>query len=88
MAKQLQFRRGTTDETALFVGALGEITVDTDKLVTVVHDGATSGGFPGATTFRLDIDQGDLIMRIYATAPANATVYMTTDITEFKYTYD
>jgi hypothetical protein len=48
MAKQLQFRRGTTAETALFVGALGEITVDTDKLVTVVHDGATSGGFPGA----------------------------------------
>ena len=43
---------------------------------------------PGATTFRMDIDQGDLIMRIYATAPADATVYMTTDITEFKYTYD
>ena len=41
-----------------------------------------------ATTFRLDINQADLTMRIYATAPANTTVYMTTDITEFKYTYD
>jgi hypothetical protein len=40
------------------------------------------------TTFRVDIDQADLTMRIYATAPANQTVYMTTDITEFKYTYD
>ena len=39
-------------------------------------------------TFRLDINQGDLIMRIYATAPADATVYMTTDITEFGYTHD
>ena len=46
------------------------------------------GANPSATTFRLDIDQGDLIMRIYATAPADATVYMTTDITEFKYTHD
>ena len=46
------------------------------------------GADPGATTFRLDIDQADLIMRIYATAPADATVYMTTDITEFNYTYD
>ena len=43
---------------------------------------------PGATTFRMDIDQADLIMRIYATAPADVAVYMTTDITEFKYTYD
>jgi hypothetical protein len=41
-----------------------------------------------ATTFRVDINQADLIMRIYATAPANQTVYMTTDITEFRYTYD
>lgn len=46
MATQVQFRRGTTTETNLFTGAVGEVTVDTTKNVCVVHDGATSGGFP------------------------------------------
>jgi hypothetical protein len=47
-----------------------------------------TGVSPDPVTFRLDINQADLIMRIYATAPADATVYMTTDITEFNYTHD
>lgn len=46
MATQVQFRRGTTAETASFIGAVGEITVDTDKNTVVVHDGSTPGGFP------------------------------------------
>lgn len=46
MATQVQFRRGTTTETNLFTGAVGEVTVDTTKNVCVVHDGSTSGGFP------------------------------------------
>jgi len=46
MAKELQFRRGTTAQHATFAGAEGEITVDTDKDVVVVHDGTTAGGFP------------------------------------------
>ncbi len=46
MAKRIQFRRGTTAQTAAFTGAPGEITVDTDKKVVVVHDGVTPGGFP------------------------------------------
>jgi hypothetical protein len=46
MARRIQFRRGTTAQHATFVGAPGEITVDTDKNVIVVHDGATPGGFP------------------------------------------
>lgn len=45
MAKQRQFRRGTTAQHAAFTGAAGEITVDTDKKVAVVHDGSTAGGF-------------------------------------------
>lgn len=48
MAKQVQFRRGTTSEHSTFTGAKGEITVDTTKKVAVVHDGVTTGGFPGA----------------------------------------
>jgi hypothetical protein len=46
MAKRVQFRRGTTAQHSLFVGAPGEITVDVDKKVVVVHDGVTAGGFP------------------------------------------
>ena len=46
MAIQTQFRRGNTYSHSLFTGASGEITVDLDKKVAVVHDGATVGGFP------------------------------------------
>lgn len=50
MPTAVQFRRGTTSQHSSFTGALGEITVDTDKDVTVVHDGSTAGGFPSAST--------------------------------------
>jgi len=43
-----QRRRGTTAQHASFTGLLGELTVDTDKDVVVVHDGSTAGGFPMA----------------------------------------
>lgn len=47
MGTQIQRRRGTTLQHASFAGALGEITVDTDKSALVVHDGVTVGGFTG-----------------------------------------
>ena len=47
MARRLQFRRGTTAQHSVFIGSVGEITIDTDKDVPVVHDGSTVGGFPG-----------------------------------------
>ena len=46
MAIQIQLRRGTTAETNTFTGAVGEVTVDTDKKTVVVHDGTTVGGTP------------------------------------------
>lgn len=46
MAKQIQFRGGTTAQHSVFTGAIREITVDTDKDTLVVHDGTTVGGFP------------------------------------------
>jgi predicted nucleic acid-binding Zn-ribbon protein len=49
MAKQVQYRRGTTVQHSTFTGALGEVTVDTTKNVVVVHDGSTTGGIPMAT---------------------------------------
>lgn len=48
MATRLQLRKGTTTEHSTFTGAVGEVTVDTDKDVLVVHDGVTAGGFPVA----------------------------------------
>ena len=46
MTTALQLRRGTTAQHATFVGANGEITVDTDKKTLVVNDGVTPGGTP------------------------------------------
>lgn len=44
MSKQLQLRRGTTVQNDAFTGALGELTMDTDKNQLRVHDGVTQGG--------------------------------------------
>lgn len=38
--------RGTTAQHATYTGLPGELTVDTDKNVVVVHDGSTAGGHP------------------------------------------
>lgn len=46
MATQVQFRRGSAGETAGFVGAVAEVTVNTSQNICVVHDGVTPGGFP------------------------------------------
>lgn len=46
MATQVQFRRGTSVETAAFTGAIGEVTVDTVKKTCVVHDATQAGGYP------------------------------------------
>jgi len=46
MATQVQFRRGTSVETAAFTGAIGEVTVDTVKNTCVVHDATQVGGYP------------------------------------------
>ena len=46
MTTALQLRRGTTAQHATFVGANGEVTVDTDKKTLVVNDGVTPGGTP------------------------------------------
>lgn len=44
MAKQVQFRRGTSTEHGSFTGAVGEITFDTTLNTLRAHDGSTAGG--------------------------------------------
>ena len=46
MATRLQLRKGTTTEHSTFIGAEGEVTVDTTKKALVLHDGVTTGGKP------------------------------------------
>ena len=46
MATQVQFRRGTTGQHSAFTGAVGEVTVDTEKKTVCIHDATTVGGFP------------------------------------------
>lgn len=53
MSTEVKRRRGNTSQHSSFIGAIGEVTVDTDKKVTVTHDGSTSGGFP---TLREDLN--------------------------------
>lgn len=42
--------RGTTAQHAKYTGRPGELTVDTNKNVVVVHDGVTAGGHPMASS--------------------------------------
>lgn len=44
MATQLQIRRGTAAQCDSFIGAEGEITVDTTNKSIRIHDGTTAGG--------------------------------------------
>lgn len=59
MAEIVQQRRGSTSDHDGFIGAVGEITVDTTKKTAVVHDGETPGGFPLA---REDAENTDLVV--------------------------
>ena len=45
MATQVQWRRGTTAQVAVFTPAIGEVVVDTTLHQLVVGDGVTVGGF-------------------------------------------
>ena len=83
MAKRVQLRRGTTAEINAFTGAVGEVTVDTEKDVLVVHDGVTVGGFPVAAranangTISLIKKDGTVIGSINATGLFNNTLTST-----------
>lgn len=48
MAQEVKWRRGNASQTANFVGADGEITINQTKRSIHVHDGITSGGFEQA----------------------------------------
>ena len=82
MAKQLQFRRGTTSELSNETGLLAELFVDTDKKTVVVMDGALGGGYPLARESIVNaiepsvfsINSSSTAVRITQTGSGNALV--------------
>lgn len=71
MSTALKRRRGTTAAHSVFTGLNGELTVDTDKKVVVVHDAVTAGGIPMA--------RADHTHAAYATTDALATKQSTAE---------
>ena len=66
----IQQFRGTTAQHKTYKGLPGELTVDTDKHVVVVHDGSTAGGHPmGPDKFLLKSAGGILTFNTGAEAP-------------------
>ncbi len=82
MSKQVRFRRGTTAQHASFTGVQGEITVDTDKDVPVVHNGTTAGGIP---LLRKDRPRGMTRMEIF-TSSGTWTLSNKTDLKRIRVT--
>jgi hypothetical protein len=79
MPTQVQFRRGNTAQHSTFTGAIGELTVNTEKNTVVVHDGSTTGGF----TLALESSQQDALAYNQANAAfetANTKVSKSGDI--------
>tara|TARA_R100000278_G_scaffold1686_1_gene3362 strand:- start:3866 stop:5311 length:1446 start_codon:yes stop_codon:yes gene_type:complete len=64
MAKLLKLRRGTTTQHASFTGAEGEVTIDVDKDVPVVHDGSTQGGHPVAAEDMANVSSASIAGRL------------------------
>ena len=74
MNKTLQLRRGTTTQHLEFTGLEGEVTVDTDKHVLVLHDGNTAGGIEIAR-----LDQTDVKLNTKADKSTTLSGYGITD---------
>ena len=80
--KPVQQFRGTTAQHATYTGPIGELTVDTDKKVVVVQDGATAGGIPMAREDRKVA--GDNYIKVNGAAKGTlaADLTLTVDMTQ------
>ena len=83
MSKQVRFRRGTTVQHSTFTGIAGEVTVDTDKKVPVVHNGTTAGGIP---LLREDRPRGFTRMEVFTTTGTTYTIANKTDLRRIRVT--
>lgn len=87
MATQVQWRRGTTAQVAVFIGAVGEIVVDTTTWQMSVQDAVTPGGHYTAQssggTFNNAVFTGSLTLS--AVSPLQGTATSTATITGGTY---
>ena len=84
MAKLLKLRRGTTSQHSSFTGAEGEVTIDTDKDVPVVHDGSTQGGHPVAAEDMSNVSSASIAGRLGTDSIATSKIAggaLPTDVT-------
>ena len=51
---KIKLPKKTNTQTNSYTGASGEVTIDTDKQVIVVHDGSTAGGISLASEARVN----------------------------------
>ena len=59
-SRQIQIRRGTSEQHENFTGALGEVTMDTTNKTLRIHDGETAGGV--ALAKQEDLDTADYVI--------------------------
>ena len=71
MARQIQLRRGTAEQHEQFIGADGEVTVDTTNRTLRVHDGETPGGVALARAGDGLGDNADYVIAFQAPTSAN-----------------
>lgn len=72
MSRQIQIRRGSAPEHNNFVGAIGEITMDTDNKTLRVHDGETVGGIALAKQSEIpDLTNADYVIEWQAPSAEN-----------------
>ena len=84
MAKLLKLRRGTTTQHGSFIGAEGEVTIDTSKDTAVVHDGSTTGGTPLAKENMSNVSSASIAGRLGADSIATTKIAggaLPTDVT-------
>ena len=77
MSRQIQIRRGSATEHDTFIGAIGEITMDTTNKTLRVHDGETAGGIELACAdmSNLSVNGVARIKQIFALDWDNTTDY-------------
>jgi len=84
MAKLLKLRRGTTTQHDSFTGAEGEVTVDLNKDVLVVHDGTTQAGHPLAAEDMSNVSSANIAGRLATDSIATTKIAagaLPTDVT-------
>ena len=74
MSEQLQLRRNTASNIAVFTGAQGEIVVDTTNNRVVVQDGVTAGGWAAAKLSEVPVNT--ILPMTLATAAHGASIQL------------